>query len=162
MPSRPNHPFLRSSALALLLCLAGPLLLAGCDTKTSDRDLEIVSPEVAQEKMLKKSGPFGAGGTVNGIYLDPRDQAAFWKRHIKGAVNVPFKDIETRWRALEGYDVIVVYDTDYSDIIAKAASKRLIELGHKNVLTLRGGLKAWEQDGLPTGSGAGAPLEPAS
>ena len=136
-------------ALALIIAT---LLIAvpGCKTKTSDRNLVVVDPSEAQEAMLGKGGLFGGGKPERAVYLDPREPAAFAKSHIKGAINVPFPQIETLYNSeLKDLDVIVVYDSDYSDIIAKAASKRLKELGKKDVLTLKGGLKAWIRDGYP-------------
>jgi 3-mercaptopyruvate sulfurtransferase SseA len=47
----------------------------------------------------------------------------------------------------------VVYDTDYNDVLAKAASKRLLELGFDRVYTLEGGLKAWEKAGNDVATG---------
>jgi len=45
--------------------------------------------------------------------------------------------------------MFIVYDTDYDDVLAKAASKRLMELGYENVYSLLGGLKAWKTEGYP-------------
>ena len=42
---------------------------------------------------------------------------------------------------------IIVYDTDWNDVIGVSASKRLMELGHSNVYTLQGGIEAWVADG---------------
>ena len=39
---------------------------------------------------------------------------------------------------LSGYD---------PDVMAKAASKRLLELGYDGVFTIRGGIKAWQREG---------------
>ena len=138
--------------LRVLALIAASLLIAlpGCKTKTSDRNLVVVDPAQAQEAMVGKGGLFGGGAPPRAVYLDPREPAVYAKSHIKGAINVPFPQIESRYsRELKDYDVIVVYDSDYSDIIAKAASKRLQELGQKDVLTLKGGLKAWIRDGYP-------------
>jgi 3-mercaptopyruvate sulfurtransferase SseA len=40
-----------------------------------------------------------------------------------------------------------VYGTSHDDTIAKAASKRLMELGFDDVYTLKGGLESWKSAG---------------
>ena len=37
----------------------------------------------------------------------------------------------------------------FRSILADAASKRLIQLGYKDVFTLRGGIEQWVADGHP-------------
>lgn len=136
--------------LTLIAFALAATTLPACKTKTNDRKLSIVEPTQAEQEMMGRSGLFGGNKPVRGVYLDPRDEDAYRKCHIKGAINVPFPDIETLYSSkLADYDLIIVYDTDYSDIMAKAASKRLQELGHRDVLTLKGGVKAWARDGYP-------------
>ena len=48
---------------------------------------------------------------------------------------------------LGGRKPILVYGEGFQDILADAASKRLIQLGYKDVYTLRGGIQQWEADG---------------
>ena len=48
---------------------------------------------------------------------------------------------------------MIVYGNDYNDPVADGMSKRLIELGHKDVRTLMGGLRAWKADGYAVESG---------
>jgi len=44
--------------------------------------------------------------------------------------------------------------TDYDDVMAKAAAKRLLELGYREVYCILGGLKGWQADGNPVATGA--------
>ena len=48
---------------------------------------------------------------------------------------------------LEGFGTLIVYGDDFGSAIANAMSKRLVELGYKDVRTLRGGLRAWQDAG---------------
>ncbi|MCH2161484.1 MAG: rhodanese-like domain-containing protein [Phycisphaerales bacterium] len=132
----------------LLLALASLLLAAACDAKTSDRDLQTVNSHEAIELAARKgAGPFSSAATV--VWVDPRSSGEFEKAHIPEAINIPFggpfeQDANAK---LRGADVIVVYATSVQDVLGIAASKRLIELGYRNVYTLKGGLRQWVRDG---------------
>jgi rhodanese-related sulfurtransferase len=136
----------RTLSLAPLAALL--LILGACAPRTTDRSVRWVTPEEAQRAMNDRTGVLGLGGAPNGIYLDPRNDTKFQLGHIPGAVHIPFPQIEPMFPTLRDRTVIVVYATDFSDDdFAVAASKRLLELGARNVLTIRGGLRAWEQAG---------------
>ena len=136
---------MRLSPLAALLL---PLTLActACTRKTSDRDLVFLTPAQAVEKFHDKPGLFGK--PVRGVWVDPRRPETYAKEHVAGAISLPLARMEAEAQiALRGYDLFIVYDTDFEDTIGKAASKRLMELGFDEVYTLEGGLKAWKRDG---------------
>ena len=129
----------------LILALLATCAIAACDPNTSDRDLVYLD----SYSVLK---------TIN-----QRRREEYAKKHIAGAISLPFEDMTLEAQGLlESYDILVVYDTDYDDVLAKAASKRLLELGYKTVYTLEGGLKAWEKAGneVQTGVPANAPELP--
>jgi len=92
------------------------------------------------------------------VWVDPRSPEKYAEGHIPGAINLPFPRMTAEAGLVLGrYDQFVVYDTSYDDTIAKAASKRLIELDFSDVYTLEGGLKAWTRDGNPLETGFPAP-----
>jgi rhodanese-related sulfurtransferase len=139
--------------LHLRLAAAALLALAGCETKTNDTMLELLEPPAAVDKM-NTPGRF-LEKAPKGVYVDPRSAKLYAEGHIPGAINVPLADLrETARERLAGYNLFVVYDTDYGDVVAKAASKSLMELGYKDVYTLRGGLKAWQKEGYAVAKGA--------
>ncbi len=136
-------------------------VLLGCDPSTSDRDLVYVDSYHAIEAMNVRPGVFQSARSS--AFIDPRNRALYSIKHIAGAINLPFEDMTLEAPGLlEKYDVLIVYDTDYDDVLAKAASKRLLELRFKTVYTLEGGLKAWEKAGNEVQSGlpANAPQLP--
>ena len=141
-----NGALSRAFALTGLLVLAG---LVGCKTETSDRDLKPVGPQEAVDLASpRKTGTFGR--MSNPIWIDPRSQPSYEAGHIPGAVSMPFGsgDFEDVAReTLTDRSPILVYGDGFQDILADAASKRLIEIGFKNVYTLRGGIQQWETDG---------------
>lgn len=128
---------------AFILGLGG----SGCTKSTSDRDLELVTVDQALKESSGQRGLLGISSGRSSIWVDPRPEAAYAAEHIEGAINIPFPDVDRLHKKLEEYDVIVVYDSDYGDVLASAMSKRLLELGHDDVLTLKGGLRAWKDAG---------------
>ena len=139
----------------LPIILLGLLVLSGCDSKTSDRDLEWVTAYQGIDKIAKPTGAFGSRGETVNIWLDPRTPTEYAEGHIPGAVSLPFPMIEQDHQSLLlNAGTVVVYDTNWDDVIAVSASKRLMELGYSDVYTLRGGLEAWTADGNAVDTGA--------
>ncbi|MFO0872683.1 MAG: rhodanese-like domain-containing protein [Phycisphaerales bacterium] len=103
--------------------------------------------------MTGKQGAFGIGGVPDGVWVDARDERSYAKSHIPNAISIPFPRVDEMYPTIRDREIIIVYDSDYDDIVAKAASKRMLELGHKDVYTLRGGIRAWERDGNPVVTG---------
>ena len=130
-------------------------LTTGCAKKTSDRDLEWVTPYQAMDLIGKPTGVFGSIGDDVNIWLDPRTPPEYAEGHIPGAISLPFPMIEQDHESLlRNAGTIVVYDTNWDDVIAVSASKRLMEIGYSNVYSLRGGLEAWVADGNAVDKGA--------
>lgn len=151
-----------TSALIPLIALALVVLTGGCKTSTSDARLNWIEPGEVTRVMTERSGTFGLGRTPDGVFVDPRSENAFTLGHIPGAIHVPLPQIDALYPTFRDRTVIVVYDSDFDDVVARAASKRLMELGHRNVRTLRGGLRAWERDGNPVERGAAGSAPPTS
>ncbi|MCH8006494.1 MAG: hypothetical protein IH888_09720 [Planctomycetes bacterium] len=126
--------------------LAGPVLWvpSGCSSRrTSNRDLVLVNPDEASAILSGQKGLLGLGGPGAAAWVDPRSEADFLQGHIPGAINLPFQDVTAGHHRLASYNTLVVYGDDFADTKAQGMSKRLLELGHKDVRTLRGGLRAW-------------------
>lgn len=135
---------LRLCAIAALAACA-----TACTKTTSDRDLAYLRPSEAVEMANTPMGALGSDGMPKVFWLDPRTEREFAAGHIAKARNLPFPEIEkTHEVSCKGYDLFIVYDTDYDDVMAKAAAKRLLELGYRKVYAIRGGLKAWKNDGF--------------
>ena len=123
----------------------GPVLWAagGCSRQTSNRDLVLVDPDEASALVSRQRGLLGLRGPVAAAWVDPRSEANFLQGHIPGAINLPFQDVTAGHHRLKSYEILVVYGDDFADPRAQGMSKRLLELGFKDVRTLRGGLRAW-------------------
>lgn len=144
---RPHAFFAATFVVASAFTVA--LMTTGCTKRTTDRNIVWVEPDAAIKAMTTKQGTFGMGGLPDGLWIDAREPAAFAKAHIPNAVNIPFPKIDEMYPTIRDRKLIIVYDNDYADVLAKAASKRLFELGQKDVMTLKGGITAWERDGNP-------------
>ncbi len=138
------------TVLVAFLVLAACTVCGGCQNTTSDRDLVYRTPSELIELANTARGPFGGGELPKVLWLDPRTPAEFAAEHLPQATSIPFPEIErTHEVSCKGFDFFVVYDSDYDDVMAKAAAKRLLELRYKKVYCIVGGLKAWKADGNP-------------
>ena len=76
------------------------------------------------------------------VILDMRDDAAYKKAHIPGAVNIPLKELGYKlFRLDKRKDIIVYCDVG---VRSKVACRILVNAGFKDVYNLTGGLKAWK------------------
>lgn len=148
--------------LPLLAAIAGAAAwISACEMRTTDRDIVFLDPYETVAMLNKPPGAFQSARTS--AFVDPRSREEYAKEHIAGAISLPFPDMTLEAHGvLDAYEALVVYDTDYEDVIAKSASKRLLELKFKEVYTLEGGLKAWKKAGneVQTGVPRNAPQLP--
>jgi len=135
----------------IVLCaLLGAAVLAGCEgTKTSDRDLVMVDVDEAMKLSEGGGGGLRLRRAGRVAWVDPRTSDEFRNERIPGAVHLPLDHARDAHRDLREYDVLIVYGNDFNSPRATALSKVLIELGHRDVRTLRGGLRAWKSAGRP-------------
>jgi rhodanese-related sulfurtransferase len=83
------------------------------------------------------------------VILDVRDPAAFGTGHLRDAKNIPIKELPNRMPELEKFkskNVIVVCQ---SGTQSAQATTRLKKAGFNEVVSLNGGLAAWQAQGLP-------------
>ncbi len=137
----------------LILLAASLAVSGGCSKSISDRNLELVDPADALKLMEGRKKLLGLAGTQTGAWVDPRGARAYREGHIPGAIHLPFQELAARQQRLREYDVLVVYGTSVKDDLADGMSKRLMELGFKDVRTLRGGLRAWTRAGFELETG---------
>lgn len=83
------------------------------------------------------------------LLLDVRDSAAFAAGHVREARNIPLKELPNRLGELEKFknkNVIVVCT---SGLQSSRATALLRNAGFGTVMSLSGGLNAWNAQGLP-------------
>ncbi len=143
----------KTVAILFIQLAASLALTVGCTKSISDRDLVLVDPNEALELMKGRKKLLGLAGTETGTWVDPRGARAYREGHIPGAIHLPFQELAVQQQRLRGYDVLIVYGTSVKDDLAAGMSKRLLELGFKDVRTLRGGLRAWTRAGYELETG---------
>lgn len=143
-PARRARHIIARCLLAIGVCAAG---LAGCDSnKVSDRDIEFLEVDDAHSVSAGRAGVLGMGERKP-IWIDPRTEAAYQAEHIPGAVNIPLGSLREDDPRLKGFNIFIVYASDYGDPLASAMTKRLLAAGFDDVRLLRGGLRAWKEAG---------------
>lgn len=141
-------------AIALFIAAGAVFFAYGCQTSRSDKDLVgIHADEAMQLVQGKKSLPFMV--TRTGTWVDSRSEADFRAGHIPGAINLPYERVNDDHGLLKDYKILIVYGNDYNDNRAEGMSKRLMSLGHGDVRTLIGGLRAWKTEGNPVETSEG-------
>jgi len=81
--------------------------------------------------------------------IDLRSQEAFSRGHIVSARNVPMADLDARRDLIEKLrdnPILLVCDHGNSSV---SAAMSLRKAGIDNVLSLKGGMTAWQSAGLP-------------
>ena len=120
--------------------------LAGCGNKPSDKDLVLIAPDEAI-KLAQGKKTLVVLGKETGVYVDARSEADYHKEHIPGAINLPYERVSEDHKMLDQYQILIIYGNDYNDARANGMSKRLMSLGHSDVRTLEGGMRAWKTAG---------------
>lgn len=139
------RPRLASPIAAALLAVAVvPAAVLGEDPKPAvpaKAAASAVAPGAAL-KLLQEKGDV--------VALDVRTSREFGEGHIHGATNIDSRsaDFRDRLAALDRSKTYLVHCTRGLKRTADTATT-LRELGFTRVLTIEGGLKAWEADGKP-------------
>jgi rhodanese-related sulfurtransferase len=92
---------------------------------------------------IKQVSPRELDQRKGSMLLDVRTDKEDERGHIPGAVHVPFAEIGDKIKKLKKDKELVVYDENGSRSIW--AIKRLIGMGYKNLVNLKGGYRAWKK-----------------
>ncbi len=106
--------------------------------------MKTITKEELKEKME-------AGGVVLVEVLKPEK---YKEEHIKGAVNIPTKEIVTEAKQkFDKDDMIVVYCSDFECTASPTAARKLTDAGFTNIYDFEGGKKEWKEAGYPMEKG---------
>ena len=141
----------RRLAGALLPIAATTVVLAaaGCEGKTSDRDVAFVSTDDTATLHAGRQSSL-LGKTAQAVIVDPRPEHIYRQSHIPGALNIPIEQLRDRGSELRGFDTVIVCGDVYGDPLARAAGKTLMDMGLDDVRVLEGGLDGWTRAGYET------------
>lgn len=149
------RPLRRSGCVALAAACVGAIAaLAGCGASTSDKSIVLIqTPEV---KALAARARGGEARAV--LFIDARPSARFDEAHLPGARRMRLPPAHGGGDpALTVYDALVVYGDNPADQLARAMTKRLLQLQYSGVRFYAGGLDEWRRLGQPVEGNPPAP-----
>jgi rhodanese-related sulfurtransferase len=97
-------------------------------------------------------GPIEAVQLINrrdAVVLDVRDAAEYKSGHITNARNVPEAELDARTKELEKVKAKPIIVSCGRGNRSAAIAAKLRKLGFAEVVSLRGGLAAWQQANMP-------------
>jgi hydroxyacylglutathione hydrolase len=80
--------------------------------------------------------------------LDVRIEAAYKQGHIKGSQNIPIHLVSKRYQEIPADKRIIVIDV-LGNPAWMPIGWFLKSKGYKDVMMVRGGMNAWQKEGLP-------------
>lgn len=87
------------------------------------------------------------------IFIDARSQEQYNEGHIRGAISIPYENLEKYYETLikeiPPDKFIIVYCGSRSCQLSMMLAKELIQMGYSNVMVLKGGWKEWKKLNLP-------------
>lgn len=131
-----NHPFLWAAVLVVLVALA---------VTEAMRHLKGQRPITTAEAVQLMN-------TKDAVVVDTRSAGDYDKGHILNARHVPMAGIEGRAKEIsKTMDKAIICYCGTGTVAPQAATK-LRKLGYTDVHALKGGINAWQADGLPVTS----------
>lgn len=119
----------------------GLVTITGCNStsKISDAD---VPPPIKLEKLdaLMNNAP------KRTMLVDVRSPKRYAQGHLPKAINIPLAEIKEADPRLADAANIVVYSQHWNDLLSRAAAKKMIYLGYKNIHEFRGGTDIWQRN----------------
>jgi rhodanese-related sulfurtransferase len=100
----------------------------------------------------REVGPAEAVNLINrrdAVVLDVRDAAEYKSGHITNARNVPEADLDARSKELDKVKAKPIIVSCGRGNRSAAIAAKLRKLGFAEVVSLRGGLAAWQQANMP-------------
>lgn len=137
--------------LAALLAACLSLLLGGCESDYSDKDIRIV--QIQQFRAIVEETKEKPGRT---LIIDARTADEYRAAHIEGARNIRAEQLRPEsplHTELAKYEQIIVYGADPASGTARSAVKRIMKGGqggsNTHVLWFQGGMKFWRAAAFP-------------
>lgn len=152
-----SHTPPRSTSLSALLAFTAAAFLSTAAFAVEETPMSIPGGSYVDAAKAKALHDKGA------LFVDARVAAEYAEKHIKGAVNVVFKEVHKKVSKLDpkdGFDLkklpadkaraMVFYCNGSPCWRGYKAADAAIKAGYKNVNWFRDGLPAWEAKGYPT------------
>ncbi len=125
----------------VLILIALILKLRNLPSNLRARHKSTLDPTQLEELMI--------GAPPQIVDLRPEEAYLGEKGHIRGAVNIPFREFEKRLDELDTSHPRPIVLVDESDVLSHQAMPILEERGHRWIYVLKGGFKAWRREKYP-------------
>ncbi len=87
------------------------------------------------------------------IFIDARSETDYRKAHIKGALNLPWHEVDSKFMKiapnLPSNKLIITYCNGQACNLSRNLAEFLIDAGFSRVKVLVNGLSVWEKAGMP-------------
>ena len=87
------------------------------------------------------------------IVLDVRKEAEYAISHMKNAIHIPAEELKDKLGRIERYKTDPIVIVCATGPRAAKATSQLKKAGFKDIYSLEGGMKAWQDDGMPIEKG---------
>lgn len=122
----------------LVLCF---VTITGCSNTSQISDADVPPPI-----KLEKLDAFLNNAPKRTVLVDVRTHKRYAQGHLPKAINIPLAEIKEADTRLAGAENIVVYSQHWNDLLSRAAAKKMIYLGYKNIHEFRGGIDIWQRN----------------
>ena len=130
-----------SNNIGLFIALAVILaMIAYTETKRLTRAYKDVAPAEAVRLMNREDA----------LVVDIRESSELGKSQIAGAKHIPFSSLKQRMAELDKYRQRAIITYCKSGMRSAMAADLLSKNQFQHVYSLKGGMSAWEGEGLPT------------
>ena len=109
--------------IIIIVCL---ILLCGCGNVAKEYRATYKTISLKETKKLYKEG--------NTQIIDVRSEKAYNKKHIKGATNIPYDDINDIINMISKDEIVIIYGASKKE--SKKASYKVIDMGYSLVYDL--------------------------
>lgn len=103
-------------------------------------------PDVPRIAIADAKKDFDSG---NVVFIDTHSKSMYNNEHIKGAINIPFNEMEAHMDLVPKGKKIITYCSCPAENTSAAVGHELIKKGFTNVYALIGGNNAWKTAGYP-------------
>jgi rhodanese-related sulfurtransferase len=83
------------------------------------------------------------------VFLDIRKANEYAEAHLRHAIHIPAEDLTNKLGRIERYKAEPIVIVCATGSRAARATSQLKKLGFKNVSSMEGGMKAWQDQGMP-------------
>jgi len=125
---------------ARLVLLLVPLLFVGA--ASADEEDTALAPSISPAQLAERRD---AGSAP--VVIDVRTAEEYAAGHIPGAVNIPHDEVAARISEVSAPNGVALYCMVGPR--ARLGEQALLESGYGQVLHIEGGMKAWQESGLP-------------